>query len=64
MVPALSVLMVLLLAAGWLMSARLVDGVPALAVASGRTAASFPGHLRDRRAPPAQLGLMYGRGSA
>ncbi|MFI0821034.1 DMT family transporter [Streptomyces sp. NPDC021098] len=40
-VPALSVLMVLLLAAGWLMSARLVDGVPALAVASGRTAASF-----------------------
>jgi len=41
LVPALSVLMVLLLAAGWLMSARLVDGVPALAVASGRTAASF-----------------------
>ncbi|QKV96352.1 DMT family transporter [Streptomyces sp. NA02950] len=40
-VPALSVLMVLLLAAGWLMSARLVDGVPALAVATGRTAASF-----------------------
>ncbi|MFI0781051.1 EamA family transporter [Streptomyces sp. NPDC021212] len=41
LVPALSALMVLLLAAGWLMSARLVDGVPALAVASGRTAASF-----------------------
>ncbi|MEU8828055.1 DMT family transporter [Streptomyces sp. NPDC048636] len=40
-VPALSALMVLLLAAGWLMSARLVDGVPALAVATGRTAASF-----------------------
>ncbi|MEU3872974.1 MULTISPECIES: DMT family transporter [Streptomyces] len=40
-VPALSALMVLLLAAGWLLSGRLVSDAPPLAVAAGRTAASF-----------------------
>jgi drug/metabolite transporter (DMT)-like permease len=40
-VPALATAMVILLAAGWLLSGHLVDGVPALAVAAGRTAASF-----------------------
>ncbi|MFD9684205.1 DMT family transporter [Kitasatospora sp. NPDC059088] len=39
--PALSALMIALLAAGWLLAGRLVDGVPPLAVAAGRTAASF-----------------------
>ncbi|PGH47466.1 hypothetical protein CRI70_28370 [Streptomyces sp. Ru87] len=41
LVPALSVLMVILLAAGWLLSGRLVTGAPPLAVAAGRTAAAF-----------------------
>jgi drug/metabolite transporter (DMT)-like permease len=40
-VPALGALMVALLAAGWLLSGYLVEGAPALAVAAGRTAASF-----------------------
>ncbi|MFD8752431.1 DMT family transporter [Kitasatospora sp. NPDC059577] len=40
-VPALSCLMVLLLAAGWVASGKLVSGTPPLAVAAGRTAASF-----------------------
>ncbi|MEU6895338.1 DMT family transporter [Streptomyces sp. NPDC046557] len=40
-VPLLSTLMVLLLAAGWLLSGRLVGDVPPLAVAAGRTAAGF-----------------------
>ncbi|MFD3721492.1 DMT family transporter [Streptomyces sp. NPDC058674] len=39
--PALSCLMVLLLAAGWVVSGELVSDTPALAVAAGRTAASF-----------------------
>ncbi|MFB7506820.1 DMT family transporter [Streptomyces broussonetiae] len=40
-VPALSVLMVALLAVGWLLAGHLVDGAPPLAVAAGRTTASF-----------------------
>ncbi|MFI8326559.1 DMT family transporter [Streptomyces sp. NPDC085529] len=40
-VPALSVLMIALLAAGWLLAGHLVDGAPPLLVAAGRTAASF-----------------------
>ncbi|MEU8620581.1 DMT family transporter [Streptomyces sp. NPDC048623] len=40
-VPGLATLMVLLLATGWLLSGHLVSGAPALAVAAGRTAASF-----------------------
>lgn len=40
-VPGLAALMVLLLATGWLLSGHLVSGAPALAVAAGRTAASF-----------------------
>ncbi|MFE5583133.1 DMT family transporter [Kitasatospora sp. NPDC056531] len=40
-VPALSTLMALLLATGWLLSGHLVSDAPALAVAAGRTAASF-----------------------
>ncbi|MFD8013150.1 DMT family transporter [Streptomyces sp. NPDC058955] len=40
-VPALSVLMIVLLAAGWVLAGHLVDGAPPLAVAAGRTAASF-----------------------
>ncbi|MFF7364676.1 EamA family transporter [Streptomyces sp. NPDC008125] len=39
--PALSALMVLLLAAGWVLAGHLVDGAPPLAVAAGRTASSF-----------------------
>ncbi|MEV6318886.1 DMT family transporter [Streptomyces sp. NPDC051776] len=39
--PVLATLMVGLLAVGWLLSGHLVRGVPALAVAAGRTAASF-----------------------
>ncbi|AWZ07298.1 hypothetical protein DRB96_24920 [Streptomyces sp. ICC1] len=39
--PALSCLMVLLLAAGWVVSGKLVSDTPPLAVAAGRTAASF-----------------------
>ncbi|CAL9391010.1 DMT family transporter [Streptomyces sp. enrichment culture] len=41
MVPVLSVLMVALLAAGWVLAGHLVDGAPPLLVAAGRTAASF-----------------------
>ncbi|WP_166459596.1 DMT family transporter [Amycolatopsis pithecellobii] len=40
-VPALSALMITLLAAGWLLAGHLVDGAPPLLVAAGRTAASF-----------------------
>ncbi|MFE9634583.1 DMT family transporter [Streptomyces sp. NPDC006463] len=40
-VPALSGLMVLLLATGWVVSGRLVSDTPPLAVAAGRTGASF-----------------------
>lgn len=40
-VPALAGCMVLLLAAGWLLSGHLVAGVPPLAVAAGRTATAF-----------------------
>ncbi|MEU9414481.1 DMT family transporter [Streptomyces sp. NPDC048272] len=40
-VPALAVCMVLLLAAGWLLSGHLVAGVPPLGVAAGRTATAF-----------------------
>ncbi|MER5888204.1 DMT family transporter [Streptomyces sp. NPDC001941] len=40
-VPVLSCLMVLLLAAGWVASGKLVSDTPPLAVAAGRTAASF-----------------------
>jgi drug/metabolite transporter (DMT)-like permease len=40
-VPVLSCLMVLLLAAGWVVSGRLVSDTPPLAVAAGRTGASF-----------------------
>ncbi|MER7467496.1 DMT family transporter [Streptomyces sp. NPDC097981] len=40
-VPALAVCMVLLLAAGWLLSGHLVAGVPPLAVAAGRTGTAF-----------------------
>ncbi|MFG2194554.1 DMT family transporter [Streptomyces sp. NPDC048639] len=40
-VPALSALMITLLAAGWLVAGHLVTGAPVLAVAAGRTAASF-----------------------
>ncbi|KOU52102.1 hypothetical protein ADK55_17745 [Streptomyces sp. WM4235] len=40
-VPALAACMVLLLAAGWLLSGHLVSGVPPLAVAAGRTATAF-----------------------
>ncbi|MFF1508050.1 DMT family transporter [Streptomyces sp. NPDC058326] len=39
--PALSALMVMLLAAGWLLAGHLVDGAPPLVVAAGRTATSF-----------------------
>ncbi|MCX5150458.1 DMT family transporter [Streptomyces sp. NBC_00320] len=39
--PALSCLMVLLLATGWVLSGKLVSDTPPLAVAAGRTAASF-----------------------
>lgn len=40
-VPVLSCLMVLLLATGWLVSGKLVSDTPPLAVAAGRTGASF-----------------------
>lgn len=40
-VPVLSCLMVLLLATGWVVSGKLVSDTPPLAVAAGRTAASF-----------------------
>lgn len=40
-VPTLGTLMVALLAIGWLLSGHLVEGAPPLAVAAGRTAASF-----------------------
>lgn len=40
-VPVLATLMVALLSTGWLLSGYLVHGAPALAVAAGRTAASF-----------------------
>ncbi|MFG2986276.1 DMT family transporter [Streptomyces sp. NPDC048258] len=40
-VPVLSCLMVLLLATGWVVSGRLVSDTPPLAVAAGRTGASF-----------------------
>ncbi|MFI9297727.1 DMT family transporter [Streptomyces gardneri] len=40
-VPVLSALMIVLLAAGWLLAGHLVDGAPPLLVAAGRTAASF-----------------------
>jgi drug/metabolite transporter (DMT)-like permease len=64
-VPALSTLMVGLLAAGWLVSGRLVSDVPALAVAAGRTAAAFVAitliaAVRPRTWPGVRTG--YGRG--
>lgn len=40
-VAALAALMVVLLAAGWLLSGHLVSGIDPLAVAAGRTAAAF-----------------------
>lgn len=40
-VPVLSCLMVLLLATGWVVSGKLVSDTPPLAVAAGRTGASF-----------------------
>ncbi|GAB3225912.1 hypothetical protein GCM10027447_15700 [Glycomyces halotolerans] len=57
----LSALMVLLLAAGWLLSGHLVDGVHPLAVAAGRTAAAFVVLAAIAAALPAvRVGLRAG----